>query len=133
MFNTVLSDIESVFGGATWQANSIPTFPANYQGSKNGINEYATISVLPSSSQHYAFGARKQVSGLLAVKLFVPAGEGQSRLMAISDLLDLVLDSKVLTNGTKLGTSYLNVEGLDSSNQSLYSGSYFIPFLLYGE
>ena len=63
----------------------------------------------------------------------MPAGEGQGRVMAISDLLDVLLDSKVLTNQTRLGTSYLNVEGLDSSNSSLYSATYFIPFTLYGE
>ena len=33
MFDDVLADIEQVFGGATWNANSIPTFPTNYQGS----------------------------------------------------------------------------------------------------
>ena len=133
MFDNVLADIEEVFGSTSWTTHSIPTFPANYRGVKAGINEYANINVLPSSSDYHSSGSGKRLSGLVAIKLFVPAGEGQGRVMAISDLLDVLLDSKVLTNQTRLGTSYLNVEGLDSSNSSLYSATYFIPFTLYGE
>jgi len=65
--------------------------------------------------------------------MFVKAGGGQGRLMAIADLLDIVLQNKTLPNGTSLGTSYLTMEGLDPSNNSLYSASYFIPFTKYGE
>jgi len=133
MFDLVLSDIEEVFGSAAYKAHKLETFPANYQGIKNGINEYLTVSVLPSNSEHHSYGAGKKISGLVAIKIFVPAGEGQRRLMAVSDILTPLLDSKVLTNKTRLGASYLNVEGLDSSNSSLYSATYFIPFTLYGE
>ena len=132
-FDDILEDIEGVFASDDWKAARIPTFPSNYQGKLNGIEEYAILNVLPSTSQHHSHGGGKQISGLVAVKLFVPAGHGQLRLMAISDILDTVLDSKTLTNKTRLGTSYLNVEGLDSSNSSLYSATYFIPFTLYGE
>jgi len=38
-----------------------------------------------------------------------------------------------LTNGTELGTSYMNVEGLDPANKSLYSASYIIPFKIHGD
>jgi len=133
MFDLVLSDIEEVFGSAAYKTHNLKTFPSNYQGIKNGINEYLTVSVLPSSSEHHSYGAGKKISGLVAIKIFVPAGEGQRRLMAISDILTPLLDSQVLTNKTRLGASYLNVEGLDSSNSSLFSATYFIPFTLYGE
>ena len=133
LFDDILEDIESVFAGTVWKAAKVPTFPNNYQGKMAGIKEYAILNVLPSSSQHHSFGAGKQIDGLVAVKMFVPAGHGQLRLMAIADVLDTVLDSKTLPNNTKLGTSYLSVEGLDSSNSSLYSATYFIPFKSYGE
>lgn len=134
MFDSVLEDIEEVFGGVAWTVNNIPTFPDNYQGAiGNNVSEYIIVKVLPSNGGNYAYDNKKQLAGLIAIKIFTKAGEGQGRLMAIGDLLDIVLQNKTLTNKTTLETSYLQVEGLDSANQSLYSGSYFIPFKFYGE
>jgi len=134
MYNLILRDVEGVFASATWTSNSIPTYPVDYQGCKGGTNgEYAMVSVLPSSSENYAYGVSKQSTGLVAVKLFAKSGEGQGRFMAMADLLDIVLDNKTLPNGTKLGTSYLTVEGVDPSNKALSSASYIIPFTHYGE
>jgi len=141
MFDKVLADIEKVFADTAWTALNIPTFPMNYQGQiGNGVTEYVMINVLPSKSDNYAHDAKKKLEGLIAVKIFVGAGNGQGRLMEIADAIDTVLDNKRITiiagvaaNGTELGTSYLNVEGLDPSNKALYSASYFIPFTLYGE
>ena len=138
MYNLALRDIEGVFSSATWLSHNIPTYPVDYQeckGSSTGVNagEYAIITVMPSSSGNYAYGVSKQSNGLVAVKVFVRSGEGQGRLMAIADLLDAVLDNKTLPNGTRLGTSYLNVEGVDPQNSALSSASYIISFTLYGE
>ena len=138
MYTQILRDIEGVFSSATWLANSIPTYPADYQGCKGsstGTNagEYAILTVMPTSSSNYAYGVSKQAEGLVAVKVFTKSGLGQGRLMAIATLLDTVLDNKTLPNGTRLGTSYLNVEGLDPHNSALSSASYLIPFTSYGE
>lgn len=132
MFLNALNDIEAVFGGSDWTANNIKTIPDNYQGSIQGATEYVLVKVMPSGSETIAHAVERKISGLLAVKIFVPAGYGQRRLMEVSDLLDNVLQHKQLTNIT-LGSSYLNVEGLDPQNESLYSGSYIIPFTSYGE
>ena len=134
MFDLVLEDIETVFGSVAWTGQNIKTFPTNYQGQiGNNVNEYVTISVLPNSSKNYAYDAKKQLEGLVAIKIFTPAGEGQGRTMVIADLLNAVLENKILTNETKLGTSYLQIEGLDAANKSLYSASYLIPFIKFGE
>ena len=133
MFTQALTDIESVFGGSDWTANNIKSIPANYEGDMSSVSEYVHLSVLPSNSDLLAFGVDKKLTGLVAVKIFVPAGYGQRRLMEIADLLDNVLQYKTLSNGTRLDSSYINVEGLDPRNESFYSGSYFIPFTLYGE
>jgi len=133
MYDLILRDVETVFGSAAWTANNIKTYPMNYLGSKSSSTEYVLLNVLPSSSENYAFGVSKETKGLVAVKMFVKAGDGQGRLMAIANLLDTVLQNKTLPNGTKLGTSYLTVEGLDPSNKALYSASYIIPFTHYGE
>jgi hypothetical protein len=133
MYDDLLDDIEAVFGSSSWTANNIDIYPDNYQGTINDQNEFCRLNVLPSNSENNAHGGSKQLEGLVAVKIFVKAGEGQSRLMAISDILDINLQNKRLTNGTELGTSYLNVEGLDPSNKALYSARYLIPFKIYGE
>lgn len=133
MFDSVLQDIESVFASSAWTSKNIVVYPDNYQGSISNPNEFGRLNVLPSSSENHAYGGKKLISGLVAVKLFVSAGEGQPRIMQIADILDTLLQNKKLTNGTELGTSYINVEGLDPSNKALYSASYIIPFKLYGE
>jgi hypothetical protein len=133
MFDSVLEDIESVFASTSWTTNNIDIYPDNYQGAISDETEFCRLNVLPSSSENHAHGGKKLLSGLVAVKIFVSAGEGQSRIMEIADILDSVLQNKKLTNGTELNTSYINVEGLDPSNKALYSASYIIPFKLYGE
>lgn len=133
MYSLVLRDVEGVFSSSTWTASSVPTYPMDYQGCKGGASgEYAVISYLPSGSSNYAYGVKKKSTGLVAIKIFTSSGEGQGRLMVIADLLDTLLDNKTLPNGTGLGTSYINIEGQDPLNKSLYSASYIIPFTYYG-
>jgi len=133
MYDSVASDIDAVFASASWTANNIAIYPDNYQGAVTDSGEYCRLSVLPSNSSYHSHGGKKELQGLVAVKIFVRAGEGQARLMAISDILNINLENKRLTNGTELSTSYLNVEGLDPSNNSLYSARYIIPFKIYGD
>jgi len=133
MFDNVLDDIESVFASTAWTSNNIDVYPDNYQGTISDETEFCRLNVMPSNSENYQYGGFKQLSGLMAVKIFVSAGEGQSRIMEISDSLDDVFQNKKLTRGTELSTSYLNVEGLDPSNKALYSASYIIPFKIHGE
>jgi len=133
MFDNVLDDIEAVFAATSWTSNNIDIYPDNYQGTISDETEFCRLNVMPSSSETLAYGGKKELSGMVAVKIFVAAGEGQSRIMEISDILDNILQYKKLTNGTELHTSYLNVEGLDPSNKALYSASYIIPFKIYGE
>jgi hypothetical protein len=131
MYDLILRDVETAFASATWTANNIQTIPDNYLGTKS--DEYVLLKVMPSNSSLSAYGVEKQIDGLVAVKMFTKAGEGQGRVMAIANLLDIILQHKTLPNGTRLGASYLNVEGLDPQNKALYSASYIIPFTKYGE
>jgi hypothetical protein len=131
MYDLILRDVETAFASATWTANNIQTIPDNYLGVKS--DEYVLLKVMPSNSSLAAYGVEKQIDGLVAVKMFTKAGEGQGRVMAIANLLDIILENKTLPNGTRLGASYLNVEGLDPQNKALYSASYIIPFTKYGE
>jgi hypothetical protein len=131
MYDLILRDVETAFASATWTSNNIQTIPDNYLGTKS--DEYVLLKVMPSNSSLAAYGVEKQIEGMVAVKMFTKAGEGQGRVMAIANLLDIILENKTLPNGTRLGASYLNVEGLDPQNKALYSASYIIPFTKYGE
>jgi len=133
MFLAILTDIESQFASAAWTTHNVTTFPDNYMGKVGNLTEYVMLKVMPTSSETVGYGVFKEQKGLVAVKIFVKAGEGQRRVMQIADLINPLLEHKHLTNGTELGASYLNIEGLDPANSSLYSASYIIPFTKYGE
>lgn len=128
MYSNLLSDINGVFASTAWTSQNINIYPDNYQGSIATPDEYLRLSVLPSSGEYLDFHNSKEVNGTVIIKIFVKAGNGQSRIMAISDILDSVLQTKLLTNKTKLDASYTTMDGLDSSNSSLYTASYVIPF-----
>lgn len=133
MYDNVLADIEGLFTTSYWTTQNISMFPANYMGKKGKLTEYGQVSVMPSSSDTIGHAVVKRLTGLVAIKLFVKAGEGQKRIMQMADILDTLMEHKHLTNGTELGASYLNLEGLDPANSSLYSASYIIPFTKYGD
>jgi len=133
MYEALLNDIYEVMSSVAWTTFSIEVVPVDYNGKLSKPNEYCRLSVLPSEGKQEAFGNSTSLSGLIAVKIFVKAGEGQGRIMAVSDSLDTVFKNKKLTNGTWLGTSHLSMEGIDNDNPTLYSASYFINFTHYGE
>jgi hypothetical protein len=133
MYELLLQDINGVIASTAWTDNLIEVVPDNYFGKLNNPNEYCKLLVMPSSGSIEAYGGLTSLSGLIALKIFVKAGEGQTRMMKISSELDSVFKNKKLTNGTELGTSRLTLEGIDSDNSTLYSASYFITFKHYGE
>jgi hypothetical protein len=133
MYELILRDVETAFASATWTSHNIKTIPDNYQGTVGSNSEYVIVKIMPTNSSLLAYGVEKQIDGMVAVKMFTKAGEGQGRIMAMANFIDIILENKTLPNGTKLGTSYLNVEGLDPQNKALYSASYIIPFTKYGE
>jgi len=131
-FENILNNIEAQFADVFWVKNGIAVYPSNYQGEKSNTNEYCILTVMPSASEYRSYGADKNTKGMVAVKIFVKAGEGNKRIMQISDKLNTLLEHERYGE-TELGTSYLTVEGLDPSNKALYSASYIIPFTHYGE
>jgi len=132
MFELLLADINSVIASGTWQATGIEVLPENYFGDIGNTNEYCRLSVLPSSSNNRDYQGSVNLTGLIILRIFVKAGEGQKRIMQISDALDTVFQNKKLVNGTELGTSFVRMEGIDSDNKSLYGATYQINFIYYG-
>lgn len=128
MYANLLSDINGVFASTAWTDQNINIYPDNYQGTIATPDEYLRLNVLPSDGEHLDFHKTKILSGTIIIRIFVKAGNGQSRILAISDILDTLLQNKLLTNKTKLESSYTTMDGLDSSNKSLYTAKYVIPF-----
>ena len=134
MFNSILADVESVFASSAWLGLNVKAIPSNYSGKLgNGVTEYVIVNVLPTKKDYKDYEKTKVVSGLLAVKMFVPYGNGQARVMGLADVLDNLLEDKVLPNNTKLEASYLSMEGKDPYSAAFYTASYFIPFKNYGD
>lgn len=128
MYANLLSDINGVFASTAWTSQNINIYPDNYQGTIATPDEYLRLNVLPSDGEHLDFQKTKILSGTIIIRIFVKAGNGQSRILAISDILDTLLQNQLLTNKTKLESSYTTMDGLDSSNKSLYTAKYVIPF-----
>lgn len=131
-FTSLKTAIELVFSGSSWTTNNISIYPDNYQGTISNQNEFCRLNILPASSGNN-YGGSKNFSGSMIVSIYVKAGEGQSRIMAIADILDVLFANKKLNNGPELGSSYLQISGLDSANSALYTAQYVIPFKTYGE
>jgi hypothetical protein len=133
MYELLLQDVNGVIASTAWTERLIEVVPDNYFGKLSNPDEYCKLFIMPSKGDVEAYGGLTSLSGLIAFKIFVKAGEGQLRIMEISNELDSVFKNKKLTNGTELGTSHLTLEGIDSDNSTLYSASYFITFKHYGE
>jgi len=132
-FLEMISDVELKFTDSTWVARNINVVPDNYQGKLTSVDEYLTLSVLPSSSNNPFYGGAKAYDGTVILNMFVKAGEGQRRSMEISDYLDTLLQNQKTSTGLYFLTSFMDVVGIDSANKSLYNAKYIIPFTSYGD
>jgi hypothetical protein len=137
MYNTLIESIERIFVSPSWTAlDLIAIYPDNYQGSISDQNEFCRLNILPSSSEILAFGGigdNKSLTGNVIITIFVKAGEGQRRVAEIADSLDDFLQYKAPAAGLGLGSSFIDIGGLDPKNAALYSASYTIPFTYYKE
>ena len=132
-YTALHDDLYSIFGGAGWIAEGIPSFPDNYTNSAN-LSEFIRIAILASSGTYV--NIPRSAAGQLIIDIFVPAGQGLKRLNQIADRLDVFLAGKsvatALGGNTQLGVSALSPVGVDSANPSLYRGSYSISFNYFG-
>jgi hypothetical protein len=129
-YETVMSDVLSVFGTAEWIAENIKTYPANFVGVDTG-NTYIRVSVLPQGEGLNL----KSASGQVLIDIFTPAGNGPMAAARIADRLDtyLVGKSKQLNTGvTQLGKSSFALRGVDKANPALHRSQYAISFNYFG-
>jgi len=127
-YANVHADIEEVFASAAWTATGITAIPSNFNVIV-GTTEFVKVEILPSSVQQgYAdFGVKGQV----IIQIYPEAGTGTTRMMAIADILDTLLETKTFIRGTQTGSSVLNVIGTDTANPALYRADYTVGFTLY--
>lgn len=128
-YSKVQLDIESIFATTAWKAESIAAFPGNFDG-KIGASEFVKIELLPNASDA-SFAHFSGIEGQIIIQIYVQAGKGMTRVLAIADILDTYLQAKVFANGTRTGSSALNVIGKDKANASLFRADFTVGFNLY--
>lgn len=133
MYTSLLEDISSVLSSSNFIAGGLEVYPDDYDGDINNETEFCRVNILPTNSFNIAHGAVKILDGVIIFTIYTKAGEGQLRVMQLSDFLDDFFQNKKLSNGTELGTSSLTGGGLDTKNKTLYSIRYTVPFKIYGE
>jgi len=133
MFDSIRSDIYSVFASSQWTATGIKAYPANYQGTISNKNEFVRISIISGRASFDAYNLNKSIPGVLILSVFVKTGAGDKRLFEIADILDDIFEGKTLQNGTQFGPGTINVIGLDRDDPALYRGDYTISFNKFGE
>lgn len=122
-------DVESVFSTTAWKAESIAAYPGNFEG-EIGAKEFVKIELLPSSSEDM-FGHFSGIEGQVIIQIYVPAGQGMTRVLAVADILDTYFQAKRFANGTSTGSSALNIIGKDKANPALYRADYTVDFTLF--
>ena len=128
-FANLQSDLEGVFATTDWTDNNIPAIPENLQTPKDAT-EFVVINIIHGQSNDY-YGPDSCLLGMLRVDIFSPAAQGATRAFAIADILDDILEYKVLTNGTQTTSSTLSRIIVDQDNASLFRVNYSIPFKHY--
>jgi hypothetical protein len=128
-YNKVQLDLESVFSTTAWKAESIPAFPGNFEGDI-GATEFVKLEILPSGTIE-SFGHFSGIEGQVIIQVYVSAGKGMTRLLAVADILDNYFQAQKFVNGTSTGSSALNVIGKDSANPALFRADYTVSFSLF--
>ena len=127
-YTDLVSDIEGLFGTATWTNNNISAYPSNYDVPST-ISEFVKIEVVPlAPEQDYS---RFGLEGLIIIQIYIPVNEGIRRLLEIADLLDNILQNITLANGTKTEASSFQVLGQDRDNPNLFRGDFSVNFKFY--
>lgn len=133
MYNSLRSDIYSVFSTTDWTTLNIKAYPDNYQGAISTTDSFVKISIITGSASLDAFSFGKQLSGMLIISIFVKAGNGDKDVYTLADTLDGFFEGKTLQNGTQFGPSTIKYSGLDRDDPSLYRGDYSITFKTFGD
>jgi hypothetical protein len=127
-YESINSDVYSIFATDTWKAEKIVTRPSNFVG-LDKPTEFIRVSIIPSGTGLN----RKSVSGIIIIDIFTQAGGGPKRSAVIADKLDSYLSGKSLS--TNVGSiiqfpdsSALDLKGNDKDNPALYRVAYTIPF-----
>jgi hypothetical protein len=132
-FRDVQTDIEKIFATTEWTDESIQAFPANYAGGTSAT-EFVKVEIVPGTQtprNRRSFANTTNVSGQVIIQIYVKTGYGLTRAMEIADILDGLLNSKLLDRGTNTGIPVLDVVGTDTDDKALYRVDFIVNFTKY--
>jgi len=130
-YSQIIGDLENIFASSEWVSNDIQAYPSNIAPTSNRPNEYVIIEVLPAQELNIQYGDEKQVAGLIILQIYTPVNTGTRRIYEISDLLDDVLNKKVIGDSIQTSASSLDVKGNDLDDPSLFRADYVLRFSSY--
>lgn len=130
-YESLLTDIFSVFSKPAWKTENIKTYPSNYLATNAG-NEFIRVSIIPRSQGINLISS----SGVLIIDIFTVTGNGPKRSFVIADTLDEYLVGKTLKTtssaSVQFGSSTLSESKSDAENTALLRTTYTIPFNFFG-
>jgi len=130
-YSQVIQDLEAVFGSPEWMGNGITAYPANMVPTNAKPEEYIVLELLPAQALELQYGDVQQMGGLIIVQIYTQVNTGSRRAYAISDLLDGVLQRKMLGTSVQTQSSALNVKGNDSADPTRFRADYVLRFTSY--
>ena len=131
-YKNLQDDIFSVFGGASWEAENIKTYPSDFIAIDPG-DEFIRVMIIPNGEGVNLLS----VTGVVIIDIFTSAGKGPTRASLIADKLDNYLVRQTLSTVSNSCTQFplgsaLASEGRDKDNGALYRSVYSIPFKYFG-
>lgn len=125
-YTEVLNAFDSVFLAQDWTDLGIPAFPANF--SEGHLpREFVRYEVIQGGKENGEFGNANYKNGLFIVSIYVEAERGPSRIAAVADVLDQLLNRKQI-NATQLGSSNLDTKGADKNDTTLFRADYSLSY-----
>jgi len=111
---------------------NLPVYPADYKGQISSV-PFLKLNIVNGKANRFAFGDNKQVTGLIIVSIYYPAGKGQKQPSVIASSLDITFQNKLLNFGIQTSVSSLQFIGPDPEDPTLSRADYSVPFSYFGE
>jgi hypothetical protein len=119
--------LNELFGSSPWLAEGVPAFPANFEPEDGFPSKYCQFSVVASEDGIPGYARFDNVSGVIMIEIYTPAGSGPRDASEIADKLDKHLQAKTFGE-TQFFKSSCGAVRRDVANPTLSRAIYQVPF-----